>query len=829
MRGRDHEWRTVLGLLRAARSGRGGALLLDGETGAGKSRILAEAAAKAAGQGFAVAAGQAEELGELVPMAPLFTALGEPPPTPAETDLTLVERLRTRAEALAARRPLVVALDDLQWAGPATLTAVRTLRARLTPYPVVWLLARGTTGRSPGAERLFATLEAEGAVRLELRPLPPGAAAGLTADLLPAPPGLDLLKLAAGACGNPLLLTELVTGLREERGVRVAGGAAHLVAERLPRRLLTLVARRLDRLSGQARGVAEIAAVLGAPFSPEDVAGALGGTPAALLPALDEAMDAGLLTTGGGGLVFRHDLVRRAVLEVMPVPVRQALHHQICGPPPGRYGPAKEAASPYDPPGGGLAGEAASHEWGGTAGQADPHHQTGGLPHGRAGPAAEAAPLHPPPGAPGDGARAGEPAEGLPDGDGATPVAGLVLLSAARWDTGHLDEGLRTAREAVSRADEGTQEARSLHPRLNLASMLLDLHRLDEAETVLRTAREEVDRPENQAWAAGPAVLSARLDLARHRPADAVTAAETALAAADASGARLFTSLGAAVLGAAALRRGDPQTAAACTDTVGHTPLPDHAATHGRARCLLIAAQAAEALGNRRRAATLTCDLCSALDRLPSPLVVEPTAAAWLVRHALGAGDHHRAETVAAATDRLARDNPGHPLLLAAAAHTRGLLTGDASALTGAAAQYPDEHARASAREDLGALLARRGDRDGAVGALDDALLGYEATGAVRDAARTRRRLRRLGVRHRHWTRGRPSALGWDGLTATQRLVAHLVARGLTNRQVADQMYISVHTVAFHLRQIFRKLDIDSRVDLARLAVEEHHRPTEQG
>ena len=57
-----------------------------------------------------------------------------------------------------------------------------------------------------------------------------------------------------------------------------------------------------------------------------------------------------------------------------------------------------------------------------------------------------------------------------------------------------------------------------------------------------------------------------------------------------------------------------------------------------------------------------------------------------------------------------------------------------------------------------------------------------------------------------------------------EQATARLVAEGLTNQQIADQLFISTHTVAFHLRQMFRKLDISSRVDLARIALE-HARP----
>ncbi len=84
---------------------------------------------------------------------------------------------------------------------------------------------------------------------------------------------------------------------------------------------------------------------------------------------------------------------------------------------------------------------------------------------------------------------------------------------------------------------------------------------------------------------------------------------------------------------------------------------------------------------------------------------------------------------------------------------------------------------------------------------------------AVRDAARVRRR---LGVRRRHFTYADRPGSGWASLTDTERAVSDLVAQGLTNQKIANRMFLSVHTVAFHLRQVFRKLDIGSRVDLAR-------------
>ena len=77
-----------------------------------------------------------------------------------------------------------------------------------------------------------------------------------------------------------------------------------------------------------------------------------------------------------------------------------------------------------------------------------------------------------------------------------------------------------------------------------------------------------------------------------------------------------------------------------------------------------------------------------------------------------------------------------------------------------------------------------------------------------------------MPVRRRHWSLSadRPVS-GWQSLTDTERVASELVAQGLNNQQVADQMYISVHTVAFHMRQIFRKLNIGSRVELARIVI----------
>jgi len=82
-----------------------------------------------------------------------------------------------------------------------------------------------------------------------------------------------------------------------------------------------------------------------------------------------------------------------------------------------------------------------------------------------------------------------------------------------------------------------------------------------------------------------------------------------------------------------------------------------------------------------------------------------------------------------------------------------------------------------------------------------------------------RSRLRGHGVRRRLVARER-DAKGWGALTDSELAVARLVAQGLTNREVAEQLFVSPHTVSSHLRSIFAKLEINSRLALARIAGE---------
>jgi DNA-binding CsgD family transcriptional regulator len=350
--------------------------------------------------------------------------------------------------------------------------------------------------------------------------------------------------------------------------------------------------------------------------------------------------------------------------------------------------------------------------------------------------------------------------------------------------------------------------------------LLTDVQRTAAARTVLASAGDV--SPGHLAWAAAPAVLSARAHLAAGRFREAAAGAEAGLAATGGLGPHLLMSSGLSVLAAATLRTGDVNAA---QRFVRSADLPPAGSAYGQAALTLVTAQVTEAREGAASLAGAFGPLCEEVLRHRWTLIADPAAAAWLVRTAHALGDRPSGESVVAAVEGLAAGNPAFPAARAAAAHARGLLDGSPGSLEQAVTGHTDPWARASAAEDLAVLVGPASESDAdsrrrAVAAFDAVLSAYEAMGASRDAARVRRRLRRLGVRRRHWSQTARPVSGWASLTDTERAVSELVAQGLTNRQVADQLFMSAHTVAFHLRHVFRKLNIGSRVELARLALQ---------
>ena len=120
------------------------------------------------------------------------------------------------------------------------------------------------------------------------------------------------------------------------------------------------------------------------------------------------------------------------------------------------------------------------------------------------------------------------------------------------------------------------------------------------------------------------------------------------------------------------------------------------------------------------------------------------------------------------------------------------------------------------ARTLAGRALAQAGDEDAAAEALQRAAAAFAAAGAQphRDAAE--QELRRLGRRVHRRSRPAEGATGLASLTGRELEIAALVVDRRTNQEIADHLFLSTKTVESHLRNMFRKLDVSSRIELAR-------------
>ncbi len=185
------------------------------------------------------------------------TGLGDAHASP-EQRYWLLQDLEALLEGAALKGPLLICLDDLQWADSGTAAALRALPSRLGTVPLGWVLALRPGQGSPQVRSAVEFLERGGAVKIALGPLDHAGVAQMAADILGAEP--ELLKMAERPAGSPFLLVELLSGLREEGLVRVESGHAELVEWRLPHRVSQSMRLRLERMSDSARQVATVAA-----------------------------------------------------------------------------------------------------------------------------------------------------------------------------------------------------------------------------------------------------------------------------------------------------------------------------------------------------------------------------------------------------------------------------------------------------------------------------------------------------------------------------------------------------------------------------------------
>jgi DNA-binding CsgD family transcriptional regulator len=193
-----------------------------------------------------------------------------------------------------------------------------------------------------------------------------------------------------------------------------------------------------------------------------------------------------------------------------------------------------------------------------------------------------------------------------------------------------------------------------------------------------------------------------------------------------------------------------------------------------------------------------------------------------LVDLLLRAGLPDQAKMVVGQAHLLAALTPATPILEGLATHCRGLLHQNREMLEGAVqilGRCGRPLALATAWEDLAALRWHDGDGGGGIDALTEAFEIFSRCGARRHAGRARQGLRSHGVIKRSATVAAQTS-GWDSLTDAELAVALRVAQGLRSKEVAEQLYLSTHTINTHLRHIFSKLGLRSRVELTRAVLD---------
>ncbi len=399
-------------------------------------------------------------------------------------------------------------------------------------------------------------------------------------------------------------------------------------------------------------------------------------------------------------------------------------------------------------------------------------------------------------------------------------AAGRAYLALAMWEeqTGSLQDSVAYRRLALEHVDRtGEEELLQLDPFALIASRSDEdrAEALQVLQTGLRLCEER-----------GLVPRAARYQLAlgtlRHQTGDwdeAVGALGTTLAIAD----ELLEPLPGVETAAMRyahinIHRGDLDRAGRLLDRAAEAldwlETPEHYLPFQLHR---FRAQLAEAEGDLSRALT---EARSTLELLVSSAAAEGPAldffASRAVPLALRGGD----PTLASALIEQAARREGRGAERPDLALARAVFDGDARAAK-AALEAIDARAsavfvRAEAREDAATAVAASGDREEAIGLLREAHALWVEMGASAALARIIARIRNLG--------GSPPAQapdadegGWALLTPTEKRVVALVADGLIYRDVAEQLFVSRRTVETHVANVFRKLGINSRRELADL------------
>lgn len=350
--GRATERDAALGAVRQAGAATGHVLVIEGEAGIGKTRLIDDVVASADQAGLRVARGAGHELETDLPLAPLLDALdvrslrddalraatasasrGEDSPFSmvlgedgAQRRLRAVELLIELVVASCDRGPMALVIDDLHWADEPTLATLGRLVRKLPHLPLLLLLAMRPYPRTTALRALLESLGSVPRTTIALTALNDDALGDLAADVLGDAPGPNLAARIRGTGGNPLYLLELLRALDEDGSLRVTRHGIDVATTELPPSLRATLLQRFATLPNATLRLLRCAAVLGPSFHPTALAAMTERPGPSVVHDLEPAIACGLVVEAGDALAFAHDLVHEALYGDLPEPVRGTLH-----------------------------------------------------------------------------------------------------------------------------------------------------------------------------------------------------------------------------------------------------------------------------------------------------------------------------------------------------------------------------------------------------------------------------------------------------------------------------------------------------------------------
>ncbi len=342
--------------LAAILGGRGRLVLLDGEAGIGKTALARDLAAAAVARGVRVSEGACFDLTNTPPYGPwreLFDAcehgdeLPSPPATfaggriePVTDQAVLFADVRRFFSELSTTGPVLLLLEDLHWADPASLELLRHIAPRLRHWPILLIVTyRGDelTRLHPFAVQLPALVRESDGLRLELRRLDTDALRALIASrfrLGRADEDRLVAYLDRHAEGNPLFATELLRALAEDAVLTPSNDGwtlGELDRVIVPLFLRQVIESRIARLGEKTRQALAAAAVIGQEVPLALWSSVTGLDDDALLDIVERAVDGHLLDTNRDGdrVRFVHALTREALYESILPPRRRNWHRLV--------------------------------------------------------------------------------------------------------------------------------------------------------------------------------------------------------------------------------------------------------------------------------------------------------------------------------------------------------------------------------------------------------------------------------------------------------------------------------------------------------------------